>query len=83
MCAAAIVKLGLFLPAALHARMLTASQDRPRGAVQDDYAAAIEALLEALERGEAVTFACVRGPKRRVTVRLTEALALRLRVALE
>jgi hypothetical protein len=83
MCAAANAKLGLYVPAALHGRMLAASEGRPRGALQDDYAAAFGALLDALDAGEQVTFACVRGPKRRATVRLTEALSARLRLALE
>jgi hypothetical protein len=82
MCAAASAKLGLFVPALLHARMLAANRDKARGAVQDDYAAAFAALLDALDAGEAVMFAAVRGAKRRVTVRLTEALEQRLRTAI-
>ena len=83
MCAlACTVKLGLFVPAALHARMIAANAGKPRGALQADYAAALAALLDAVERGHPVLFAAVRGPKRRVTVRLTPALSQRLRLRL-
>jgi len=78
-CDAASVKLGLFLPAALHARMLAAAAGQPRGALQAGYAAALGALLDALDGGDAVVFVAVRGPKRRVTVRLTATLCQRLR----
>ena len=83
MCAAASVKLGLFVPADLHTRMLAANACRPRGAVQAAYANAFVDLLDALDGGEEILFAAVRGAKRRVTVRLTEALSHRLRIALE
>jgi hypothetical protein len=80
-CPAASEKLGLFVPASLHHRMLAACLGKPRGALQADYAAAFADLLDALDRGEAILFAAVRGPKHRVTVRLTKALSLRLRLA--
>jgi hypothetical protein len=83
MCAAASAKLGLFVPAALHARMQAAAAGKPRGALQDDYAAAFADLLDALDAGEPVVFAAVRGAKQRVSVRLTEALSARLRQALQ
>lgn len=83
MCAAASTKLGLFVPRALHVRMLEASAGKPPGAVQDDYAAAFTGLLDALDAGADVVFAAVRGPKRRVTVRLPEGLSHRIRVVLE
>ena len=72
-------KLGLFLPAVLHQQMVTATRDQPRGALQNAYAAAFVALLDALDAGAEVVFAVVRGPKRRVTVRLSPALCARLR----
>jgi hypothetical protein len=83
MCAPASTKLGLFVPGSLHLRMLDASRGKPRGAVQDDYAAAFAGLLDALDGGALVVFAAVRGPKRRVTVRLTEGLSHRIRHVLE
>lgn len=70
------VKLGLFLPPALHGRM-TATCGRQ--GVGDAYARAFAALLAQLDAGETVTFAAVRGPKSRVTVRLPPALAARVR----
>jgi hypothetical protein len=83
-CAAAsFVKLGLFVPAALHARMITANAGKPRGALQADYAVALAALLDAIDGGHQVVFAAVRGPKRRVTVRLTQALSQRLRARVD
>jgi hypothetical protein len=82
MSAAASEKLGLVVPEPLHQRMQEASRGKPRGALQEDYAAAFIELLDALEGGETVVFAAVRGPKRRVTVRLNEPLILRLRIAL-
>lgn len=81
MCPAS-VKLGLFVPADLHARMVAACRDGPRGALQAAYAAAFTALLDALDAGVEVVFAAVRRPKRRFTVRLSEALCQRLRAAL-
>ena len=45
-------KLGLFLPAALHDRMVDANRDKPRGALQAAYAAAFVALLDALDDGD-------------------------------
>ena len=72
-------KLGLFLPAALHQQMVDVGRDKPRGALQVAYAAAFEALLDSLDGGAEVVFAAVRGPKRRVTVRLSFALCARLR----
>lgn len=83
MCAVASEKLGLFVPGALHERMVAANRAEPRGALQAAYAAAFADLLDALDAGEAVIFAAVRGPKRRVTVRLTAALSQRLRGRLE
>lgn len=82
MCAAASTKLGLVVPGPLHARMVEASRGKPPGALQDDYAAAFTALLDGLDAGDEVVFVAVRGPKRRVTVRLTEGLSHRIRVAL-
>jgi hypothetical protein len=72
-------KLGLFLPAGLHQRMVDANCNKPRGALQDAYAAAFAGLLDALDGGAKVVFAAVRGPKHRVTVRLSRALCARLR----
>jgi hypothetical protein len=72
-------KLGLFLPAALHDRMVDANRDKPRGALQAAYATAFVALLDALDAGDQMLFAAVRGPKRRVTIRLSAALCERLR----
>jgi hypothetical protein len=50
-----------------------------RGALQASYARAFSELLDALDSDRNQIFAVVRGPKRRVTVRLPEALAQRLR----
>ena len=83
MCAAAHEKLGLVVPADLHDRMIASARDRPRGALQAEYAAALTDLLDCLDDGAPLIFAAVRGPKRRVTVRLSEALTLRLRTRLE
>ena len=72
-------KLGLFLPAGLHQRMVDTNRDKPRGALQAAYAAAFAGLLDALDGGAEVVFAAVRGPKHRVTVRLSQPLCARLR----
>ena len=70
------VKLGLFLPPALHDRMIAAAG--PNG-VSAAYACAFTELLDRIDGGEAITFAAVRGVKKRVTVRLDEALCDRIR----
>ena len=72
-------KLGLFLPAGLHQQMVDATRHLPRGALQAAYIAAFAALLDSLDAGVEVVFAAVRGPKRRVMVRVSRALCLRLR----
>ena len=69
-------KLGLFVPPPLHDRLRIRAGATGVG---DAYAQALEDLLDALDAGEAVTFAAVRGPKKRVTVRLDPALVARLR----
>ena len=76
------VKLGLSLPASLHARMIAACRGQPRGALQAAYGEAFRQLLDAVQAGDAVVFAAVRGPKVRVTVRLSRGLSDRLRAAL-
>ena len=76
------VKLGLYLPATLHDRMVSAARGRPRGALQAAYGEAFRRLLDAVQAGDEVVFAAVRGPKVRVTVRLSRALCDRLRQAL-
>lgn len=73
------VKLGLYLPATLHERMIASSRGRPRGALQAAYDTALTELLDLIEAGAEVVFAAVRGPKVRVTVRLSRALCGRLR----
>jgi hypothetical protein len=73
------VKLGLYLPATLHERMIASSRGRPRGALQAAYDTAFSELLDLVESGAEVVFAAVRGPKVRVTVRLCRALCDRLR----
>lgn len=83
MCASATIKLGLFIPPTLHLRMVDASRGVPACTVQASYAEAFVRLLDSIDAGEEVIFAAVRGDKQRVTVRLTEALSQRLRVALE
>lgn len=83
MCASATIKLGLFIPPTLHLRMVNASRGKPAGTVQATYAEAFARLLDSIDAGEDVVFVAVRGAKQRVTVRLTEALSQRLRVALE
>ena len=72
-------KLGLFVPASLHQQMVDACRHLPRGALQKAYIAAFAALLDDLDAGVEVVFAAVRGPKRRVMVRVSRALCLRLR----
>ena len=72
-------KLGLFVPAGLHQQMVDACRHMPRGALQKAYIAAFAALLDSLDAGVEVVFAAVRGPKRRVTVRVSRAFCLRLR----
>jgi len=73
------VKLGLFLPPALHERMIGAAGGQGLSAA---YAQALTSLLDRLDASDAVTFAAVRGRKKRVTVRIDEALRDRLRVRL-
>jgi hypothetical protein len=76
------IKLGLSLPASLHDRMVLSARGQPRGALQAAYGEALGGLLDALEAGDSVVFAAVRGPKVRVTVRLSQALCDRVREAL-
>ena len=73
------VKLGLFLPPVLHDRMIAAAG---RNGLSAAYARALEALLDRIDAGEVVAFAAVRGRKKRVTVRIDEALCDRLRTRL-
>lgn len=77
-------KLGLVVPPALHEKMLRRAQvgGQGRGRVQRTYQAAFEALLAAIQMGEAVAFAAVRGPKIRVTLRLPARLCMRIRACL-
>jgi hypothetical protein len=77
------VKLGLYLPATLHDRMIDSTGGRPRGALQSAYRQALCDLLEFVESGAEVVFVAVRGPKVRVTVRLCAALCDRIRRALQ
>ena len=70
------VKLGLFLPPALHGRM---TESCGRHGVGAAYARAFVVLLDQLDAGEPITFAAVRGTKSCVTVRLPPALAARVR----
>ena len=72
-------KLGLFLPPALHERMIAAAG---RNGLSAAYAQVLRALLDRLDAGDVVTFAAVRGRKMRVTVRIDEALCERLRARL-
>jgi len=76
------VKLGLSLPASLHERMVLSASGQPRGALQVAYGEALGRLLDAVQAGDEIVFAAVRGPKVRVTVRLSRALCDRLRQAL-
>ena len=76
------VKLGLYLPPLLHGRMVDLVKGGGRGALQAAYAQAFSDLLDALDGEDTPVFAAVRGPKRRVTVRLPKALSLRLRARL-
>lgn len=50
----------------------------PETALPDVYAGGFTDLLDALEAGEPVVFAAIRGSKQRVTVRLPEPLCDRL-----
>lgn len=70
------VKLGLFLPPALHGRMV---ERFGKAGVSAAYARAFEALLADLDAGADVTFAAVRGSKCRKTVRLAPPLNARVR----
>ena len=70
------VKLGLFLPPALHRRVVAGCGPRRVGQA---YAQAFAALLDRLDAGEAITFPAVRGPKARITIRLEPGLAARVR----
>jgi hypothetical protein len=73
------VKFGLFVPAAMHARLKAACG--PNG-VSDGYARAFSTLLDQLDAGEVVTFPAVRTPKSRASIRLDPALCKRLRARL-
>ena len=73
------VKLGLFLPPALHEQMIAAAD---RNGLSAAYAQALATLLDRLDAGDAVPFDAVRGRKMRVTVRIDEALCERLRARL-
>ena len=73
------VKLGLYLPATLHDRMIATAHGRPRGALQAAYHTALSELLDLVESGAEVVFAAERGPQVRATVRLSRALCARLR----
>lgn len=73
-------KLGLFLPEGLHQDMLDTAErlntrKNPRGCVRLIYERAFRELVEALDRGETVTFPAVRGAKDRVSVRLSKPLS--------
>ena len=78
----ASVKLGIYLPAALLTRMVSATEAGGRGALQAAYAQASGAMLDALDAGLDQPFLVVRRPKRRVTVRLSSILCERIRAAL-
>jgi hypothetical protein len=80
-------KLGLVLPEGAHGRMValaggSAERSPPRGAIQALYKQAFDDLLAALDAGEPIVFAAVRGAKTRVTLRLSEALCGRVRARL-
>jgi hypothetical protein len=70
------VKLGLFLPSTLHRRVAASCR---AGGIGTAYAQAFIALLDQLDAGEPITFAAVRVPKTRITVRLEAGLNARLR----
>ena len=77
-------KLGLVLSEGLHDRMIaraTAPGELAprRGAVRAIYERAFLDLLHALDAGEPVTFAAVRGAKARATLRLPQTLCDRVR----
>ncbi|MEO6378155.1 MAG: hypothetical protein ABIO37_09040 [Caulobacteraceae bacterium] len=63
--------------------MVLSSSGQPRGALQVAYGEALSGLLDAVDAGDTVVFAAVRGPKVRVTVRLSQTLCDRLRNALD
>ena len=73
------VKLGLFLPPALHDRMIAAAG---RNGLSAAYGQALAALLDRIDAGDVIAFAAVRGVKKRVTVRIDQALCDRLRARL-
>jgi hypothetical protein len=80
-------KMGLVLPEGAHGRMValaggSAERSPPRGAIQALYKQAFDDLLAALDAGEPIVFAAVRGAKTRVTLRLSEALCARIRARL-
>ncbi|MDZ4374938.1 MAG: hypothetical protein U1C74_26460 [Phenylobacterium sp.] len=80
-------KLGLVLPEGLHDRMVDLAVgpggDAPRrGPIQAVYQRAFVELLQALDAGEPVAFAAVRGAKARVTLRLPETVCAKVRARL-
>jgi hypothetical protein len=80
-------KMGLVLPEGAHGRMValvggSAERPPPRGAIQALYEQVFDDLLAALDAGEPIVFAAVRGAKTRVTLRLSQALCARIRARL-
>jgi hypothetical protein len=80
-------KMGLVLPEGAHGRMValaggSAERSPPRGAIQALYKQAFDDLLAALDAGEPIVFAAVRGAKTGVTLRLSQALCARIRARL-
>jgi hypothetical protein len=46
-------KLGLYLPASLHHRMVASTRGKPRGALQAAYGEAFHRLLDVVQAGDA------------------------------
>ncbi len=82
--ASSTTKVGLYLSAGLHDEMLATAQrlttrKNPRGDVRRIYERAFRELAEAIEAGVLVAFPATRGVKVRISVRLSEALCVRVR----
>ena len=82
--ASTTTKVGLYLSAGLHDEMLATAQrlstrKNPRGDVRRIYERAFRELAEAIEAGVLVAFPATRGVKVRISVRLSEALCVRVR----
>ena len=84
MAASTTTKVGLYLSAGLHDEMLATAQrlsrrKNPRGDVRRIYERAFRELAKAIDAGVPVSFPATRGVKVRISVRLSNALCVRVR----